>query len=274
MKKTRSITIETNRTVMVRKTAVRTEEWGLSDNTASRQTRGATDSRPSASGDFSITELELDRQNFPWANNDNVSADTERLASLTGEEDAFKPFATEYVAESKQKAPIKSNLDDLLDWLGEDREMAGIRYEEIRRALIKIFVCRGAHISEDLADETIDRVARKLPEIRDNYHGRPIDYFCGVAKMIYLEYHRRSIPQVVTVPAPVEVDEEMYIRLDRCLEKLTTTDRSLILEYYGGEKQQKIVGRKQLADKLGIPLNALRIRAHRIRTHLMGMMMS
>jgi len=42
----------------------------------------------------------------------------------------------------------------------------------------------------------------------------------------------------------------------------------MILRYYTGDKQEKIVNRKKLAEEEGIELNALRIRAHRIRTQL------
>jgi DNA-directed RNA polymerase specialized sigma24 family protein len=52
------------------------------------------------------------------------------------------------------------------------------------------------------------------------------------------------------------------------MDKLTPDNKRLILEYYQEEKKLKIDNRKELAIKLGIPLNALRIRAHRIRTIL------
>jgi len=42
----------------------------------------------------------------------------------------------------------------------------------------------------------------------------------------------------------------------------------LILEYYREEKRAKINLRKNLAEKLGIECNALRLRVHRIRTEL------
>ena len=53
----------------------------------------------------------------------------------------------------------------MLAWLDSDRERAGQKYEEIRCGLIKIFVCQGCTDPEGLADETINRVIRKIPEI-------------------------------------------------------------------------------------------------------------
>src|SRR5215216_2251273 len=62
-------------------------------------------------------------------------------------------------------------FDDLLSWLDPNRERAGSRYEEIRAGLIKRFRWRGCSDAEDLADKTINRVVKKLPEIRATYKG-------------------------------------------------------------------------------------------------------
>ena len=47
-------------------------------------------------------------------------------------------------------------FDRFLFWLDPNREEAAIKYEAIRRKLIKIFTCRGCIDAEDLADVTID----------------------------------------------------------------------------------------------------------------------
>ena len=49
---------------------------------------------------------------------------------------------------------------------------------------------------------------------------------------------------------------------------LPPESRELILEYYQEDRRAKIQLRQQLADRLHIPLNALRIRTHRIRMSL------
>src|SRR5215471_15353196 len=81
----------------------------------------------------------------------------------------------------------------LLDWLDRDRDRdrAGRRYEQIRSHLIKIFECRGCATAEDLADETINRVAGKVAQIAEGYVGDPALYFYGVAEKIYLEHARK-----------------------------------------------------------------------------------
>jgi DNA-directed RNA polymerase specialized sigma24 family protein len=55
---------------------------------------------------------------------------------------------------------------------------------------------------------------------------------------------------------------------DKCLEGLSSERRFLIVEYYQQERRDKIDRRQKLAERLGIPQNALRIRAHRIRVAL------
>jgi DNA-directed RNA polymerase specialized sigma24 family protein len=163
----------------------------------------------------------------------------------------------------------EGDFNRLLAWLDQDRERAGEKYEKIRLKLVKIFVCRGCAVPEDLADETINRVTRKIHEIADTYVGDPVLYFSNVAQKIYLE-HIRKKPDPLPMPEadPVEEDEPEYECLDQCMQRLTPNNRELILEYYRDEKQAKIESRKRLADRLGINLNALRIRTNRIRVSL------
>jgi RNA polymerase sigma factor (sigma-70 family) len=158
----------------------------------------------------------------------------------------------------------------LLAWLHPDPNEAGQKYEDIRRRLIKIFTCRGCCDAEDLADESINRVISRVEDIADTFTGDPALYFYGVANKVHQEYiRRRPIPEPPVVP-PDERDnlEEQSACLDRCMEKLTPANRQLVVQYYQEEKRAKIEHRKQLADEMGIALNALRIRAHRIRTAL------
>ena len=160
-------------------------------------------------------------------------------------------------------------FDALLAWLGPQREQAGRRYEEIRLRLIKIFACRGCSESEDLADETINRVSRKLREIESDYSGDPARYFYGVANKVHLEYLRKrpAPPNAPRFEDTEEIERE-YECLERCIQKLTPDNRQLVLEYYQEEKRAKIDHRRRMAEQLGIALNALRIRAHRLRLSL------
>jgi DNA-directed RNA polymerase specialized sigma24 family protein len=160
----------------------------------------------------------------------------------------------------------QGSFDRLLAWLHSDREQAGKRYEEIRRRLIKIFTCRGCREAEELADETINRVARKTEEIAGTYSGDPALYFYGVANKVRLEYFRKK-PAPPLPPPPPQSDEteREYECLDQCMHRLTSNNRDLVLQYYQEEKEAKIEHRKRLSRQLGIGINALRLRAFRIR---------
>lgn len=163
----------------------------------------------------------------------------------------------------------QESFDALLAWLDPQREQAGRKYEEIRLRLIKIFTCRGCCEPEDFADETINRVSKKLKEIESDYSGDPAPYFYGVANKVHLEYLRRR--PVQPPPPRLEDTEDIeleYECLERCIQKLTPNNRQLVLQYYQEEKRAKIDQRRQLAEQLGIALNALRIRAYRIRASL------
>jgi RNA polymerase sigma factor (sigma-70 family) len=160
----------------------------------------------------------------------------------------------------------------MLCWLDADRERAANRYEEIRRRLIKFFSCRQCAPAEDLTDETMNRVARKVQEGPPHlYVSDAASYFYGVAHNVYLEYVRKKPhspppPQ----PPPTEEVEREHGCLELCLEKLTPRSRELIREFYQEEGQAKIDHRKQLAGRLSLTSNALRIQAHRIRVVLLG----
>jgi len=166
------------------------------------------------------------------------------------------------------KRPLtQREFDELLAWLDPDREQSGQRYEEIRRRLIKIFTCRGCHEGEDLADETINRVARKVAQIAADYRGDKALYFYGVARKVHLEYLRRPHPPPPPPPPADDVERE-HMCLEECLQRLDAAARKLVLRYYREQGRAKIKDRQQLAAQLGIALNALRIRACRIREKL------
>ena len=178
----------------------------------------------------------------------------------------------------RQRTSTDEDFNELLAWLHADSEAAASIYEAIRGDLIRIFRWRGCSDPEDMADETIIRVTRKVAEIAASYTGSPTAYFYGVAKNLLHEYERRRetslSPQVeeLVLPAPpVEEDdssERVYECFERCLKRLKAHERKLALRYYEGNGQAKISGRKKMADELGIDLNALRVRTRRIRAKL------
>lgn len=171
----------------------------------------------------------------------------------------------------------EDNFVALLTWLDSDPDKAGRKYEEIRRALIVIFNFRIGYDAEDLADEVISRVLRKLPEIVKEYKGDPALYFFGVAKHVVYEVSRRQHakvnledPDKLSTPRTIDEPDDReaeYDCLDKCLAQLPPADRQLILVYYQPD-QPTISSRKQLALKHGLTPNALRVKVHRIREKL------
>jgi DNA-directed RNA polymerase specialized sigma24 family protein len=165
-------------------------------------------------------------------------------------------------------------FDLLLASLGEDQESAGKRYLEIRRNLIRFFEWRGSPFPEDHADETINRIAKRIlegEEIRN-----PGSYYLGVARMLILEFNRERARQqqalseltgsMISSDRPDESEERIDC-LRHSLQKLSSDNRELILQYYD-QKGSTIDSRKKLAEQLGISINTLRMRALRIRQYL------
>ena len=172
-------------------------------------------------------------------------------------------------------------LERLLHCLDTDRARAGERYEQFRRKLIEFFEARGSHSPADHADEAINRVARKITE------GETIQdvgkYFYGVARLLWMELLREKAKSPLpldTVAAPASDDDEKANEIeqgraerrfecfDACLKKLPTESRAFIINYYKEEKGAKIKGRKRQAETIGVSLNALRLRAARLRSGL------
>ncbi|HEV8577749.1 MAG TPA: hypothetical protein VGX68_01605 [Thermoanaerobaculia bacterium] len=177
----------------------------------------------------------------------------------------------------KPSGLTSEGFDALLDYLDPDREKAGERYETIRRRLVRLFEWRGCATPEELTDETIDRVARRMKEGIELRSSDPFGYFCGVAHLVYKEVFRRSLREQRALersdwPASASLldgEEVVDRRLDclrRCMDRLPPEKRDLVLRYHQG--QNNIRNRQTLANELRIPLNALRIRIHRIRRQL------
>ena len=181
-------------------------------------------------------------------------------------------------APGKKRAELSAeSFGRLLAWLDADRDRAGQKYEKIRRGLIKIFNCKGCAVPEELADESINRVAGKVYEVADGYIGEPASYFYAVAEKIYLEYLRTESSQLRPLPADLPTKksagkeiEIMYACLEQCIDRLPASSRELIRAYYGDHQtgKQKAERKRELAARMSVATNMLWLKAHRIRAGL------
>jgi len=184
---------------------------------------------------------------------------------------------TDVTSKSEKKPKwvmTQAAFDKLLNAFSPDREEAGEQYERARVKLVRFFEWHSVGPADELADETFNRVARRIDEGQriDNLLG----YMHGVAKVLLKEVIRKHPPislddapevQQRTAPEPVKPDARQEC-FDRCMEELSREKRDLIDEYYQQELRFKIIRRQKLAERLGIAQNALRIRTHRIRMKL------
>ena len=165
-------------------------------------------------------------------------------------------------------------FDGFLTMLDSDRDKAGEKYEYIRLKLLKYFQWCGSDVPDIDADETINRVTRRIDEGEDVYN--LTGYIYGVAKLVHAESLKRrnrrctlDEESIIELPSNSVEDERNYQEcLERCLGCLKDEDREIVTEYYRYTKQEKIECRKRLAAKLGTSLSNLRVKMHRQRMNL------
>ena len=187
----------------------------------------------------------------------------------------------------KEPAFTELAFSRLLEWLDDGVESHGERYLEIRRRLVSYFERRNRACADELADETLNRVSRTLEESGVIATRPPARYCYVVARFVLLEDFRRGRKHVrldepwsprawARSDAAIEPDEGQALHeqrltcLDHCLQELRPEQRELVVDYYRETRRQKIEGRRALADRLGISINALGIRVYRIREALMA----
>lgn len=167
-------------------------------------------------------------------------------------------------------------FDKLLSCLDTNRENAGEKYLLLRRNLVRFFEGRRCAEAEEAADEVCNRLARKLDV------SKPIEninqYAYGVARLLVLELYKKQTrrqkalselePKNGIFPTERDETETRLECLNQCLNDLSADSRELILTYYHGDGREKIENRQRLAEKLGIPQNALRNRVVRLRGKL------
>jgi DNA-directed RNA polymerase specialized sigma24 family protein len=163
-------------------------------------------------------------------------------------------------------------FEGLLAALNPDRATASAEYERLRQRLIRFFSIQQAQSPEDLADTAFNRIARRIAEGEEIRNA--MQYLSGIARMLLLEdrYKKRQEENALRTLANtrdiVNPDDELPDALDACLGALPSGSRELLQRYYSGEGRRRIALRQEIADEMGMELNALRNRVLRLRDKL------
>ena len=132
------------------------------------------------------------------------------------------------------------------------------------------FSQRHCSFSDELADETINRVILKSSEERIE---NKIAYCYGVARNVYRESLRKERTHLdiddVTIAAK-EPEEQSFSGecLDQCLAKLSPETRNLLLDYFSEAKLRKIELHRRISEGLQTTQTALRMRVMRSKQKL------
>lgn len=176
----------------------------------------------------------------------------------------------------RPKELSKEEFDLLLEALDPDRDRAADAYLQLTERLRLYFGTVVRIDSEELAAQTLTRVAKKLAS------GEKIKvlpaYCYGVARLIRLEALRKPDAQMTSLDEqtnlqPLQPEDLEYkqrvARLNHCLKKLPEQDARLFVEYWLEHQEgSKIEARKRLAEENHLTPTALRLRIFRIRAKL------
>jgi DNA-directed RNA polymerase specialized sigma24 family protein len=184
-------------------------------------------------------------------------------------DDPAPPLTRRYVLDAE-------SLRRLLAALDPDPGRASERYEALRQRLVRVFAWEHVADAEALADETLDRVARRMHEGVTLFDVAA--YAHRIAELLLLETRRAAIRRdrafgdpaysaAVSAASAQEV-ERQHACLESCLGQLAPDQRALILRYYAHDGRARIEVREALAREYGIPISALRNRALRLREKL------
>ena len=168
----------------------------------------------------------------------------------------------------------------LLARLDSDEANAAGKYEELRLKLVKFFIWQRSCAESEadaLADEALDRVSAKLAQ--DIEIKNVNAYALEVSRFVWLEHIRKKkedaygddLPEIAVEPEIAGDPNARLLCLKKCLTETSKSesDRRLIIDYYGAAEGEKNKSqRKTLAEKLGLTMNTLKVKACRLRERL------
>lgn len=169
----------------------------------------------------------------------------------------------------------QDDFDRLLQWFGPDRGISGKKYLETHEKLTRLFHFNGCNRPEDLADEVMNRVAKKPPSL-SNPNGGHVAVLIGFARKVLHEYWREKALfeelsdrcEERSSTDETTLKEIMDLCLENCLGRLGDNNKHLLLEYHQYGLGEKVKHRKAMAEDRRTTLNALRLKACRLKSEV------
>lgn len=173
------------------------------------------------------------------------------------------------------KGLTQEAFDLLLSKLHPDPDVAGEKYILLYLRLVGFFQVRRCSAAEELADETLNRVAQKIAEGQDPQN---LMAFCyGFARWVWVEHRKKYANRQVDLdeapPTVFRGDEEIDLKekkavFEKCLQKLPPAEAQMLIEYWYHDELSHSDARREMALRLGLSPTALRIKIHRIKAKI------
>ena len=171
-----------------------------------------------------------------------------------------------------------NSLETLLMGLAAEPEDAAKAYRIVHARLTRFFDLKNMADPATMADEVMDRLAASLATRGTAQIESPAAFALGIARHLLQEEWRRlareqeAIREWAGIPRTEQDDEKelTMASLDHCLSRMPAAKRELLQSYYGWSGAEKIAHHRQMADTLGLTVNALRNRLLRARTDLLA----
>lgn len=176
------------------------------------------------------------------------------------------------------------SYDHLLSRLDNDPQRAADAYDLLRRKLVMFFL-NGCQFPQDLADEVLNRAARRSAE---GVEIKNLSAYCfSVAQNVRYEQwyenekarrNQAAMQQQMQSRAPTTPEQQLLdkeqaerrsICLRECLRRLPEDERKLFLAYQR-EDHHQAARRRELAGQWAISPVGLRTRVHRLRLRIEG----
>lgn len=168
----------------------------------------------------------------------------------------------------------KDTFQALLRSLDADQGKAAAEYQRLHQRLIRFFSLKPVADPYSLADEALDRLARRV-SASPNEIISPARFLLGIAHHLLQEEDRRERRESAVeyewssqVASSSAADQKSLEMVEHCLSKMEKGTRDLLLSYYRSTGKEKIEHHRQLAADFGITVNALRNRLMRARREL------